>query len=60
MTLTPSDIGRALAALRLNGAGGRPPSLRVCPKCLAKITARQARLKCPHVPRGTAIKESAA
>lgn len=60
--LSPSELGRLLGAQRLtNGAGtGRPPSMRVCPKCKREINARQARLKCPHLPHGTAIKESAA
>ena len=37
------ELGR-----RRGAQGGRPPKLRVCPKCGAVVTATQARLKCPH------------
>lgn len=41
--LTPSEIGRALNALRkTRGAGsGRPKVYRRCPKCRRKFSARE-------------------
>jgi hypothetical protein len=46
-TMTASELGRALNALRKTHGGGRPKKLRKCPYCKLKFGAREMRVhKC--------------
>ena len=53
---TPSELARALQALRKTRAGGRPPKFRKCKRCGQKFSARELRQHLPGCAQKIASK----
>lgn len=45
--MNPSELAKAMQALRKNRRGGRPKKLKRCPTCHQKLGARELRAHTP-------------